>query len=581
LSFEEIRTPADFFGHLLSRFDRLLEESALPVEHFKSMGVHVLLRAVDAVYLATSSEADVFVHRGGGLVPVVGAGPVERLRLERGEAQQELFPHEARDVFSVLRLVSLSGEEDLVLGCMENEKSTVLEGLSSPVWVDEGSGGSERASRKSVVSKFVSRKVLVVRFGSLDAAREAIVAVPSRARRGTNLLRRRRVWGLATAAVVAAVMIGVLWREEPSDPEAGAGARVATRSGTPDRQAMGVVERSPLRPREGGDEKPVLSEAWRNSYSDAVTSSPAVSGGLVLFGCRDGNVYALERGSGELLWRYTAAAGVGASPAVLGERLIVADYNGWVYALTAKSGSEIWKRRLPAKIVSSPEVMEDRVLVGCMDGYAYCLSAVDGNVYWKKKTNGRIRGSPASSEGAFFVPSYDGHLYALSAASGDLLWRSALGGPVSSSPAASKGSVVVGAPDGTVHCLESATGRSRWRYSTRSPVKSSIAVGGGMVFVGTNDGSLFALNLADGTLVWKHGARGAFLARPLVVDGVVYAGCYDGRFYALEAHTGRLLGSFAAGAEVYSSAAADEERVYFGTNGGDFVCLSRGVEVSS
>ncbi len=81
-----------------------------------------------------------------------------------------------------------------------------------------------------------------------------------------------------------------------------------------------------------------------------MTSSPVIVAGKLIFGCRDGVVYALDRVSGSPLWTFAASCGVGASPAVHGESVIVADYNGYVYALAAEDGKEVWrdKARRPA-----------------------------------------------------------------------------------------------------------------------------------------------------------------------------------------------------------------------------------------
>ncbi len=581
LSSTDIRTPADFFAHLISRFDRLREESRLPVECLRSLGVHVVLRGVDALYLATSRESDVLVREGDALVPLAGSGAADRLRLYPAETQQELFPHRVKDVFTALKLdASSMDERDLVLGCSDGERGTVLEGLSSPMWLDAGAGESERAARSSMLSKFVSHKILILRFGDLARSPVRLSTPRDGSRSRFGAFKRRRWPALAAGALVVAVLITILWRREPAGP--GAREIAVSPGGPPEhRRTESVTDERAVRPHDTNPAALHLAETWRRTYPDQVTSSPAIAGEIVLFGCRDGNVYALDRASGDLLWKFPATAGIGASPAVIGERLIVADYNGWVYALATRNGDQIWKRKLPAKIVSSPHVRDDRVLVGCLDGSAYCLSAVDGNLYWKKKTNGRIRGTPASSEEAFFVPSYDGFLYGFSAVTGELLWRCGMGGPVASSPAVQEGFVVVGSPDGSVRCLEASTGRVRWKYSGASPVKSSVAIDGGRVFVGTDDGGFLALNLADGSLLWRHNAGGAVLARPLVRDGVVYVGSYDGRLYALEESTGRQLESFAAGAEIFSSAAAAAESLYFGTNRGDFLRLTRRLEVSS
>ena len=575
LSSEEIRPPEDFIENLLARFDELAKESGLPMENWRTIGIHLVLRTVNALYLVTSREWEVGLRVGDGFSPIAESCEPERLRFGRGDVQRELFPSRLGDFLSVLRIdPGRVSDRDLVLGCPEDDKRAVLDGLSNPIWLDPETGADTRASRRSMVSGFVSRRILVLRFGG--PARDSVRSPETRERPRIRLPRvdLRRGLVVVGAVVVVALLIGVLWRNERNGD-----GRIRSERGSPSRETVANrsdgatrADRAPSRAEQPLEVR--LSEVWRRSYPDQVTSSPVIVGESVVFGCRDGGVYALDRVSGAPLWRFAASSGVGASPAVHGDRIIVADYNGYAYAVGAADGKEVWREKLPTKVVSSPAVSGDRVLFCGVDGYAYCLSAADGKLLWKRSTKGRIRGSPVSGGAGFFVPSYDGYLYALSAGSGEVVWRVALGGPVSATPAAREGCVVVGGSDGGVRCLDAATGMAKWNYATGDAVKSSLAISGDKALFGSNDGCVYCMNVADGTTAWKYQTGGIVLARPAVRDGVVYAGSYDGRLYALDAVNGRPLAVFEAGGEIFSSPAVDEERVYFGTNRGDVVSLA-------
>ncbi len=579
LSLENLRPPLDFLEDLLSRYDGLSRESRVAVENWKTVGIHVVLRSVDAIYVLTSRASEVLLCSGQKITPVVemGGGGVERLHLDRGEVQRELFPTSLRGLLAVLKLDHARfGGMTLVLGCGGGEKQAVLDALSAPAWVGSARAEDDRAVRQSIVSPFVKRRILAVRFGAPDASVERAADEPRRrAPRIWGRWFRRRGWVIAAGIAVVGMLIGILWGGERGRPKGEERSDVSKKESTAAaRRPTGVRDES-----SNGASAPKLdairlSEVWRKTYTGEVTSSPVFFEGCVVFGCRDGNLYALERATGAMLWKFNASAGIGASPEVRGGRVFVADYNGKVYAVDGRTGKEIWSRRLPAKVVSSPEAVDDRVVVGSFDGYAYTFAAGDGATLWKRQTRGRIRGSPASAGGVVFMPSYDGFLYALSAADGRVVWRSNVGGPAAASPAVEQGVVVTGGADGKVYGLDAGTGTKRWHYATGAAVKSSVAIANGRVFVGSNDRFLYCLNLADGSLVWRFRTGDVVLARPLVQDAIVYAGCYDGRLYALEAASGRLLASFDAGGEVYSSPAGDEKSVYFGTNRGDFVCLS-------
>lgn len=577
LSSEEIRPPEDFIENLLSRFDGLAEAAGLPIDRWRTLGLHLLLRTKNAFYVVTSREAEVLVRVGGTLEPVLDACDPARLRFDRGTLQRELFPSRLGDLLAALKIDAARVENsDLVLGCPETDKNTVLDGLSNPIWLDPEVGGELRASRRSIVSGSVTQRILVLRYG--DEVREK--ALPAAAGRRTVrfpkiAFSRRRAAAAGAVILVAAVAIALWKASDGGRPTTAPGA--APPSGEEDTRA-GLSPAPETRPANRPDRVPTwqLTEAWRRKLPAAVTSSPAICDGKLIFGCRDGVVYALDPVSGSSLWTFTASGGVGASPAIHGESVIVADYNGYVYALAAGDGSQSWRTKLAASVVSSPAVSGERVLVCGVDGYAYCLSVVDGRVVWKERTRGRIRGSAMAGDDAFLVPSYDGYLYSLSVILGTVQWRTALGGPVSASPAAREGWVVIGGPDGRVLCLGAGDGAPRWNFTAGDAVKSSLAITGDKVLVGSNDGCLYCLDLSSGALRWKYQTGGFVLGRAVETDGVVYVGSYDGRMYGLDGNDGRPLGVFEAGGEIFSSPAVDEDRVYFGTNGGDFVALLRG-----
>lgn len=581
LSSETLNLPIDFLKNLAARFDKMCEEWSLSVDDCKGMGIHVLLRAANAVYVMTSRENDILLCREGELMPleVTGDGRVERVRVDDSDSQEELFPQALSDVFTILKLDHrYVSNMDLALGCREEERGTILEALGGPMWLEAGPAEEKNGERRIVVSKFVSRKIIVVRFKALRQMEGGSEdALPAGVRRGMPRIPFRRRFVVAGAAVVAAILVGVLWTGEIGGPEklSDNDAIVTENRGN---ESAAVVETIDA-PAEEIDL--ALTLGWEKTYDDQVTSSPTRFDRWVVFGCRDGNVYAVEREVGTLVWKFKATAGVGTSPAVQGDNVLIADYNGNVFAISGRQGTQVWQRKLPMRVVSSPIVAGSHILVGCYDGYAYCLSGEDGSVVWKRKTHGRVRATAATDGKSFFVPSYDGYLYALEADSGNIRWRSNIGGQLTGTAAVKSNSVVIGGPDGRVHCLDIASGKVNWTYSAGAAVKAGIAIAAGKVYAGSNDTHVHCLNLSDGTMLWKFKTGDIVLSRPHVKAGVVYVGSYDGYLYALDSETGALRDRYDTGGAIYSSPIADDENLYFGTNRGNFVCLRHNPEKTS
>lgn len=568
LSTSRIQSPISFIKDIADRLEELSRATGFTVDDFKSMGFHMLLRSEDGYFLLASRDDETFVCSGSEfftLSDLVGSG-VERLHFDGSLLQEELFPQRLRDSFLLFRLDPVEfRDRDIVLGCGEEDKSTVLEALSDPLWLTASD------QRNTLASKFITRRVLVLRFDDVWTAGVQPHA-PRVTRRAIQPRRLVLVGGVVGAGILVFFATKLMF---PSDPGRSASQALLVSETVPKEE---VVEPQVDEVAEDEEYITQLTENWQKGFKNPVTSSPVLHGNAVIFGCRDKNVYALDRQSGETLWTAKASGGVGASPVVTNGLVLTADYTGRVVALDVGTGERKWLKKLPGKVVSSPAVLDGKVVVGCFDGVAYCLSMADGSVLWKRQTASSIWSSVAAGGGTFYVASQDGFLYALSSVTGDVKWRYEIKGAIASSPFLHRDLIVIGAPQGGVHAVNTADGKRRWRYDTGGPVKSSPVVVGGLVYVGSNDHWFYCLDVADGSEVWKYQTGGYVLSRPDILNGVAYVGSYDGFMHCLDAKTGELLDKFQSGGEIYSSPAVDERAVYFGNNQGKFVSLNHRVK---
>jgi outer membrane protein assembly factor BamB len=84
------------------------------------------------------------------------------------------------------------------------------------------------------------------------------------------------------------------------------------------------------------DDALVYTAPYTRKVSKTVETSPVLSGNAIYFGASDGNLYGLNKDSGELLWKHRTGAPVLASVALSGNTLVAVDFGGNVYAFTAK-----------------------------------------------------------------------------------------------------------------------------------------------------------------------------------------------------------------------------------------------------
>ncbi len=145
-----------------------------------------------------------------------------------------------------------------------------------------------------------------------------------------------------------------------------------------------------------------------------IQSSPAVAGGTVYFGARDGLVYAVAADSGGLRWKYDQKVSwINTSPAVDGGVL----YDGssdaqFVQALDTETGRELW--RTPAGVTwSSPALARGLLFIGDGEGRLRALDRTTGAIRWTFQTEGGIFGAPVPTGDLVIVGSLDGGVYAL------------------------------------------------------------------------------------------------------------------------------------------------------------------------
>jgi len=308
------------------------------------------------------------------------------------------------------------------------------------------------------------------------------------------------------------------------------------------------------------------AELWRFDGGSSVNSTAAVAGGLVFYVDRAGVLRALDRTDGSLRWElrtgeqkplpwgnegwdyYTS------SPAVVDGIVLFGSRDGSLYAVDAESGSELWRYATEGQIWSSPAAADGTVFVGGADGSLHAVDLATGESRWRYDTEGRslasaefgfdrrtIQSSPAVGDGRVFFGSRDGFVYAVDAQTGALAWS--FDQEVSwciTSPAVDGGVVYAGSSDGLfAQALDAESGEELWRTATEFRVFASPAVSGETVLVADHAGVLFALDRRTGEEQWRFRAGQAMQSSPVVADGVVYVGSDDGFVYAIAGTAGQ------------------------------------------
>ena len=565
--YEDRRTPA---GARLEDFAQALDAAAaaLPPE---------LLREFECALVLCRGRG-LYVLYTDGMTPQCSiGGPAQPLQSGLRVRVKDLPVHD--DLGGGLRLAS---RLSLARVFFEDEDRTVL-------WLDLPTAPTHALAAAETVE---SARIVLHKEPSLETEAEAVAAVESTWPESPETAGRDKVrMSYVAVALVAVVFVVALfgmsrWRQMGSeqrgdaenffseDVESGGTAR------SPARVSAEVAEKE--EPRDSDSENRVAAQApveaslqllWKKNYRDWVTSSPRVAQGHVVYGCRDGHLYAVSE-SGEPLWEYDSGSGIGATPEVDGTRVYCGNYAGRAFALRSLDGAELWAHDLGARIVASPALGKSLVFYQTYAGDLVALEQKTGRLAWKQHIGGQQRARALASGKEVLAVSGDGDLLCLEQKSGKVSWSVPLGSRVISNPVRAKDLVVLAGQDGQVHAVAAKDGRIAWRVDLGGALESGLAADDDRLYIGSTDRSVYALNQDDGNVVWRFKTGGPIRSTPWVQDGRVYVTSYDRHTYVLEAESGETLAKTALRAPIYSSPLVHEGKVYFGSNDGTFYCLS-------
>jgi eukaryotic-like serine/threonine-protein kinase len=212
-------------------------------------------------------------------------------------------------------------------------------------------------------------------------------------------------------------------------------------------------------------------ERWRFRTGGRVYASPAVAAGTVYVADQAGSVFALDLTSGRQIWRFATEGTrlnsadwgfdrttVQSSPAVAGGAVYVGARDGFLYAIDRATGVQRWRHDHKVSWVnSSPAVSDGLVYAGTSDGqFVQAVDTATGEERWRAKTAGVVWASPAVDNALVYVGEGNGTMYALDKRTGQEAWRYRVGHRLLSSPLVNDGRLYFGSDDGGVYAVNAA-----------------------------------------------------------------------------------------------------------------------------
>lgn len=161
---------------------------------------------------------------------------------------------------------------------------------------------------------------------------------------------------------------------------------------------------------------------WKRTLGAGIFSRPLILDDRVIFGSKDGALYALNKNTGVIVWKYNTAGEVLSSASANKEQIVFSSTDGNIYSVTQKHGARKWLHLTTSKINTNPVVFNDKVFFGDADGNFYCLSADNGSLIWKVPLTGTILPHPAVDKNTLYLATTN-NLLAIDLKSGKQLWK--------------------------------------------------------------------------------------------------------------------------------------------------------------
>lgn len=283
---------------------------------------------------------------------------------------------------------------------------------------------------------------------------------------------------------------------------------------------------------------------WKFSVSAEVHATPVVFANALWVATTDGNLYKINKLTGELIDSKNLGGPIEGTPMPNGDVLLVPAGN-LLYSVNSDLSTN-WGYDIGSAIVASPTIHD--IAGGAVNtifvaGVGNTVSALNhlGSPFWTytPATAGSFYSSPCVVNDSFlYIGNDNGNIYALYTSDGTQKWAYTTQGQVRSSPISIGGNVLFGSNDRNFYSVDTATGLLRWKLQTQDIITSSPSVYNQNVYFGGYDNMIYCIDIIDGTIKWKKPTFGLIKSSPVIANGSVYISSFDKNLYKLDAKDG-------------------------------------------
>ncbi|MBU2869786.1 outer membrane protein assembly factor BamB [Colwellia sp. E2M01] len=347
-----------------------------------------------------------------------------------------------------------------------------------------------------------------------------------------------------------------------------------------------------------------VEELWDNSVGEGVEDyfsriKPIIAYDKVYSASRMGYVTAFEKDSGDRVWRAdlsdlnnernfwearTSALVAGGPTAGL-NKIFVGTENGDVYALDSETGELVWHSKIKGEVITPPAIDSGVLVVNSASGLLKAFDATTGEELWEIEQDVpalTLRGisAPTIASGGVLVGSAKGDINVYILATGQSGWATEVGEPtgstelqrvvdVDSAPVVFGDKVYVISARGNLVAIELTSGRILWKRQYSS--YRQIAIYRNDIYITTTRGHVYSLNRINGIERWSNvDLTNRRVTGPAVVGKYVVVGDFEGYLHWLDQDTGDIVTRHEVDSSgIYTTPTVVDDLIYVQSRDGD------------
>ncbi|KGJ90646.1 outer membrane protein assembly factor BamB [Colwellia psychrerythraea] len=347
---------------------------------------------------------------------------------------------------------------------------------------------------------------------------------------------------------------------------------------------------------------------WDRSVGDGVDDyfsrlKPIVAYNKVYSASRMGDVIAFDKESGQRVWTVDLSdinnersfwdsrlsALVAGGPTAGLNKVFLGTENGDVFALDAETGELVWQAKIKGEVITPPAIDSGILVVNSASGLIKAFDANTGDELWKVEQDVpplTLRGisTPVIASGGVLVGSGKGEISVYILEKGQAGWTSEVGEAtgstelervidVDSAPVVFGDKVYAISARGNLVSIELKTGRILWKRQYSS--YRQIAVYRNDIFLTNTRGHIYALNRVNGIERWSNvELTNRAVTGPSVVDRYIVVGDFEGYLHWLDQDTGEIVSRHKVdGSGIHSTPTVVDDILYSQSRDGDLQAI--------